>query len=95
MPNHQTMPLVAVTADRALNGAHQSHSAGEKYLTAVSTGAGCLPMILPALNDDRAIANYLERVDGVTAILSPTIMVSSRLPVTTVETQIEIKLTSP
>ena len=65
MPNHQTMPLVAVTADRALNGAHQSHSAGEKYLTAVSTGAGCLPMILPALNDDRAIANYLERVDGV------------------------------
>ncbi|MDG1163742.1 MAG: gamma-glutamyl-gamma-aminobutyrate hydrolase family protein [Porticoccaceae bacterium] len=58
-------PLVGVTADRALNGAHQSHSAGEKYLTAVSAGAGCMPIIFPALNDETAIANMLERVDGV------------------------------
>ncbi|MDA7815650.1 gamma-glutamyl-gamma-aminobutyrate hydrolase family protein [Porticoccaceae bacterium] len=65
MTNPVSMPLVAVSADRALNGAHQYHSAGEKYLTAVSDGAGCLPMILPALNDQAGIDSILGRVDGV------------------------------
>ena len=65
MSNKAGLPLVAVTADRALNGVHHSHSAGEKYLTAVSVGAGCTPMILPALEDEISIASLLERVDGV------------------------------
>ena len=65
MTNPVSMPLVAVSADRALNGAHQYHSAGEKYLTAVSDGAGCVPMILPALNDQAGIDSILGRVDGV------------------------------
>jgi putative glutamine amidotransferase len=65
LSNKAGLPLVAVTADRALNGVHQSHSAGEKYLTAVSVGAGCMPVILPALKDEISIANLLERVDGV------------------------------
>jgi len=59
------MPLVAVTADRALNGAHQYHSAGEKYLTAVIEGAGCMPMILPALGDQRSIDSILNPIHGV------------------------------
>ena len=65
MPNRLGQPLVAVTADRALSGVHQAHSAGEKYLTAVSVGACCMPMILPALMDEIAIASLLERIDGV------------------------------
>ncbi|MGB2421367.1 MAG: gamma-glutamyl-gamma-aminobutyrate hydrolase family protein, partial [Porticoccaceae bacterium] len=58
-------PLVLVTADRSLNGLHPSHSAGEKYLTAVTRGAGCTPLILPALVDDLALQELLIRIDGV------------------------------
>ncbi len=58
-------PLVLVTADRSLSGLHYSHSAGEKYLTAVSIGAGCTPLVLPALVDEIGLADLLRRVDGV------------------------------
>jgi putative glutamine amidotransferase len=58
-------PLVLVTADRSLNGMHHSHSAGEKYLTAVTRGADCTPLILPALIDDIEFDNLLDRIDGV------------------------------
>lgn len=58
-------PLVLVTADRSLNGLHPIHSAGEKYLTAVTRGAGCTPLILPALVDDLALQDLLIRIDGV------------------------------
>ncbi|MDS0852232.1 gamma-glutamyl-gamma-aminobutyrate hydrolase family protein, partial [Burkholderia cenocepacia] len=42
-------PIVAVTADRILRGAHPNHTAGEKYLAAVVDGAGALAFVLPAL----------------------------------------------
>ena len=58
-------PLVLVTADRSVSGTHQSHSAGEKYLTALTSGANCAPLILPALADEIAIDQFLSRVDGV------------------------------
>ncbi|MBT4832591.1 MAG: gamma-glutamyl-gamma-aminobutyrate hydrolase family protein [Porticoccaceae bacterium] len=58
-------PLVLVTADRSLSGLHYSHSAGEKYLTAVSIGAGCTPLVLPALVDEIGLEDLLRRVDGV------------------------------
>lgn len=58
-------PLVAVTADRSLSGLHPIHSAGEKYLTAVSRGANCIPTVIPAMVDDLIIADFLERIDGV------------------------------
>ena len=65
LTNPATIPLVAVTADRALNGAHQYHSAGEKYLTAVKEGAGCVPMIFPAMDDQAGIDSILGRVECV------------------------------
>ena len=65
MSHSAAMPLVAVTADRALNGAHQYHSAGEKYLTAVIEGAGCMPVILPALGDQGSIDSILNPIHGV------------------------------
>lgn len=61
----EKQPLVAVTADRSLSGLHPIHSAGEKYLTAVSQGANCIPTIIPAMVDDAAIGDLLGRIDGV------------------------------
>lgn len=58
-------PLVAVTADRTLSGLHPIHSAGEKYLTAVSLGANCIPTIIPALGDHLAVEDFLASIDGV------------------------------
>lgn len=39
-------PIVAVSADRVLRGAHPNHTAGEKYLVAVVDGAGALAFVL-------------------------------------------------
>jgi putative glutamine amidotransferase len=61
----QMKPLVVVTADRTTIGAHASHLAGEKYLTAVVDGAHALAVILPALGDRQRAADILATVDGV------------------------------
>lgn len=45
------MPRVAVTACVKTIGKDVFHVAGRKYLTAVSKGAGCWPLILPSLGD--------------------------------------------
>lgn len=58
-------PLVAVTADRSISGLHPIHSAGEKYLAAVSSGAGCMPIVVPAMADDLALDDLLQHIDGV------------------------------
>ena len=52
-------PLVAVTADRSISGLHPIHSAGEKYLAAVCHGAGCIPIVVPAMADDLALDDLL------------------------------------
>jgi putative glutamine amidotransferase len=57
-------PLIAVSACLKTVGGHPIHSVGEKYLTAVSVGAGGTPMIVPALGADLDIAAILRRVDG-------------------------------
>ncbi|SEE00389.1 gamma-glutamyl-gamma-aminobutyrate hydrolase family protein [Paraburkholderia caballeronis] len=60
----QTTPLVGVTADRTVIGAHASHVAGEKYLAAVTDGAHALAFVLPALGERQPVANVLAAVDG-------------------------------
>lgn len=57
-------PLVGVSADRKIIGHHAYHTAGEKYLTALTDGAGTIPVIIPALADRLAIDNVLDTVDG-------------------------------
>lgn len=65
MVSDKSTPIVALTADRSLNGVHYYHSVGEKYLKAVTEGANCIPLIVPALADDIAVSELLGRVDGV------------------------------
>ncbi len=57
-------PLIAVSACVKSVGGHPAHAVGEKYLTAVSVGAGGTPVIVPALGDALDIGALLRRVDG-------------------------------
>ena len=45
--------------------------AGEKYLTAIMDGAGCLPLVIPALGEALELEVMLERLDGVLLTGSP------------------------
>ncbi|OXJ35837.1 gamma-glutamyl-gamma-aminobutyrate hydrolase [Burkholderia sp. HI2714] len=57
-------PIVAVTADRILRGAHPNHSAGEKYLAALVDGAGALAFVLPALGARQPADAIVAAIDG-------------------------------
>ncbi|HVE10798.1 MAG TPA: gamma-glutamyl-gamma-aminobutyrate hydrolase family protein [Paraburkholderia sp.] len=57
-------PLIGVSADRSMIGAHPSHAAGEKYLAAVIDGAEALAFIVPALGYRQAPADLIAAVDG-------------------------------
>ncbi|MBR7982165.1 gamma-glutamyl-gamma-aminobutyrate hydrolase family protein [Burkholderia cenocepacia] len=57
-------PIVAVTADRILRGAHPNHTAGEKYLAAVVDGAGALAFVLPALGARQPADAIVAAIDG-------------------------------
>lgn len=62
-------PLVGVISDRQMIGQHLYHTAGDKYLRALSEAAGVLPVILPSLGDGsqnpQAIEEWLAQLDGV------------------------------
>ena len=64
-------PLVGVTADRQIVAPHPFHMAGEKYLTAVTDGAGAVPVVLPALSARLDVTDVLARVDGILMTGSP------------------------
>ncbi|MBN3800630.1 gamma-glutamyl-gamma-aminobutyrate hydrolase family protein, partial [Burkholderia sp. Ac-20392] len=57
-------PIVAVTADRILRGAHPNHTAGEKYLAALVDGAGALAFVLPALGARQPADAIVAAIDG-------------------------------
>ena len=70
MSDHR--PLVAVVSDRRqIDAAHYFHMVGEKYLQALITAAGVYPVSLPSMGDDFAVAEILERVDGLFVTGSP------------------------
>lgn len=58
-------PLIAVPADRRQGRLHCQHSAGEKYLLAITDAADGLPLIIPALPDQLDPRQLLQQVDGV------------------------------
>jgi putative glutamine amidotransferase len=58
------LPIVGVCADRKLIGQHPSHTVAEKYITAVTGGAGAFAVLLPVLETPQSIARTLELVDG-------------------------------
>lgn len=57
-------PLVGIPADLKDIGPHPNHVVGDKYIRAVSEGAGCLPLLIPALGDWYDVDDLLGRLDG-------------------------------
>lgn len=66
-----TAPLVGVSCCRKVVGAFPVHTAGEKYVTAVSDAAGALPVLIPALGARIDVRALLERLDGLLLTGSP------------------------
>jgi len=64
-------PLIGVTACTRQIGLHAFHIAGDKYLRAVTEGAGGLPLIVPALAGLVDVGALLERLDGLLCTGSP------------------------
>lgn len=58
-------PLVGVPTDRKMIGPHPFLAAGEKYVRAVVDGAGCLPLLIPALQPALPLRSLLEGFDGI------------------------------
>ncbi len=67
-------PLVGIIADRRQLGNHAFHCVGEKYITAVSDGAGAYATILPALMDRVPIEDTLSHFDGLLFTGSPSMV---------------------
>ncbi len=64
-------PLVAIPADLKEIGPHPCHLVGDKYVRAVSHGADCLPLLLPALGDWYDLDDLVARIDGLFFTGSP------------------------
>ncbi|MBG6220789.1 MULTISPECIES: gamma-glutamyl-gamma-aminobutyrate hydrolase family protein [unclassified Janthinobacterium] len=58
-------PIVLVPACQRPLGNHVWHMAQEKYLHAVLRGAGCMPLLLPALGVEADLEAALQIADGV------------------------------
>jgi putative glutamine amidotransferase len=65
------LPLIGVTACTRQIGLHPFHIAGDKYLRAVVSGAGGIPLIIPALADLLDQSSLLARLDGLMFTGSP------------------------
>ena len=57
--------LVGVPADVSEKDGLHFHSAGDKYLRALTDCAHVLPVILPAMGDAYGVERMLDRIDGV------------------------------
>jgi len=64
-------PIVLIPACTRQIGAHPYHVAQMKYVEAVVAGAGCVPLVLPALGDAIDWDTVLEIADGVMLTGSP------------------------
>ncbi|MBT6117759.1 MAG: gamma-glutamyl-gamma-aminobutyrate hydrolase family protein [Rhodospirillaceae bacterium] len=71
MPTAKCRPLVGVTACLRPSGDLGYHIVGDKYVRAVSGGADCLPMLVPALGDWHDPEDLADRVDGILLTGSP------------------------
>ncbi|WP_233853202.1 gamma-glutamyl-gamma-aminobutyrate hydrolase family protein [Paraburkholderia sp. HD33-4] len=57
-------PIVGITADRTMLGAHPSHVVGEKYIAAIVEGSHAFALLLPAFGERQCIDDVLAAVDG-------------------------------
>jgi putative glutamine amidotransferase len=63
------IPLIGVTACRQQLGKYSSHTVGDKYVEAAAFAG--LPVLLPALGNQRDPAHWLDHVDGLFFTGSP------------------------
>jgi putative glutamine amidotransferase len=66
-----SLPLVGIPACARRLGHHPFHSAGDKYIRAVSDGAGAIPLVIPALGETLDPACLVARLDGLLVTGSP------------------------
>lgn len=64
-------PIIGIPACRKLISPHMFHAVGEKYVTAVATAAGGLPLLVPALGGGLSIPALLQSLDGLFFTGSP------------------------
>lgn len=57
-------PLIGVTACARMMGEHPFHVVGDKYVRAVSDGAGGMPLLIPALGTALDMEEVAGRLDG-------------------------------
>ena len=58
-------PVIGIPADRRILGVHPFHCVGEKYIEAVARAADAIPVLVPSLGELIAVAELLERIDGI------------------------------
>lgn len=64
-------PLIGISADRRMVGAHPFHMVGEKYARAVLDAADAAPVMIPALAEELQFDELLQRLDGLMFTGSP------------------------
>ena len=67
----RTQPIIGVISDRRTLGHHAFQVQGEKYLRAVVTGAGGLPLGIPCLGAGFDSPGILDALDGLLLTGSP------------------------
>jgi len=63
-PAPSILPLVGVPCCTRIVNDHQTHWVSEKYVIAVSAGAGAVPLMIPALGEAIDVADLVTRLDG-------------------------------
>jgi putative glutamine amidotransferase len=71
MPAHSRKPVIGIPCDHRMLGPHPFHAVGEKYVLAVSEGAGAIPFLIPVLETPLDLEGLMDRLDGVMLTGSP------------------------
>jgi putative glutamine amidotransferase len=64
-------PIIGIPACRKRIDPHMFHAVGEKYVAAVATAVGGVPLLIPALGGGLALAELLKCLDGLLFTGSP------------------------
>ncbi len=67
-------PVIGVSACRRFLEPHPFHVAGEKYLTAIASAAGGIPLVVPALGPAIELEALVRRLDGLLLTGSPSMV---------------------
>jgi len=58
------LPLVGIICDREIIGPHSFHIVGDKYIQAILSESNCLPLLIPALAENKIIDQIINTLDG-------------------------------